>query len=224
MDGMVKWRIPAALWATLLLFAACGDRTADEAATAAPVAAEPDVDMPPATAPGAAATIQSGVSPTPPAAPALPTGPAPAPGTIGYGGFGPAAYGGTVESLRMAWGKELDGAPGEAGGCHQLRPAGGSGFSFMVEGDTFVRTDVRRDDLVAPGGGKVGMGAANILALYGDRVDARPHEYVDAARMLRIADPAGGKGVLVFETDAGGTVVAWRTGIAPQVDYVEGCS
>ncbi|HWI23748.1 MAG TPA: lectin, partial [Lysobacter sp.] len=33
-----------------------------------------------------------------------------------------------------------------------------------------------------------------------------------------------GKGVLVFETDAAGKVTAWRAGVPPQVDYVEGCS
>ncbi|TQC57293.1 lectin, partial [Pantoea dispersa] len=34
---------------------------------------------------------------------------------------------------------------------------------------------------------------------------------------------AGQSGVLVFETDAAGKVVAWRVGLPPQVDYVEGC-
>lgn len=60
----------------------------------------------------------------------------------------------------------------------------------------------------------------------GDRVEARPHRYTDG-EYLRISDPAGGAGVLVFETDGRGDdakVVAWRVGLAPQVDYVEGCS
>ena len=34
----------------------------------------------------------------------------------------------------------------------------------------------------------------------------------------------GGNGKLVFETDAAGKVSAWRAGVEPQVDYVEGCS
>jgi hypothetical protein len=29
---------------------------------------------------------------------------------------------------------------------------------------------------------------------------------------------------LVFETDAAGKATAWRVGLSPQVDYVEGCS
>ena len=41
------------------------------------------------------------------------------------------------------------------------------------------------------------------------------------------ADPAGGKGVLVFEVDGTGDdarATTWRIGLPPQVDYVEGCS
>ena len=68
--------------------------------------------------------------------------------------------------------------------------------------------------------------ATDIAKLYPGRFEARPHHYTDG-EYLRIPDPAGGTGVLVFETDGRGDdakVVAWRVGLAPQVDYVEGCS
>lgn len=209
-----------------VLAAGCGPRPVDHADVVPPATAAIDApveDVPPATVPDAAAMIASATAPTPPAAPG-PTGSAPAPGSIAYGGFGPASYGGSVESLRIAWGKDLDGAPSEPRGCHHLTPSGGSGLAFMVERGAFVRTDVSRADVEAPGGGRVGMTTADIQQRYGPRVDVRRHEYVDTARVLRVADPAGGNGVLVFETDADGTVAAWRTGIAPQVDYAEGCS
>lgn len=217
--GNDKWKAPVALWGSLLLFAACADRAVSdaqsptpagrEAAPVAPVATTAPDSTPPATAPSPAAA---------------PRGTAPAAAAVGYGGFGPAAYGGSVERLRMAWGKDLDGAASEPRGCHYLKPGGGDGIAFMVDNEAFVRTDVSRHDVDAPGGGRVGLRADAIRALYGAAVDARPHEVVDGARLLRIADPSGGPGVLVFETDANGVVVAWRTGIAPQVDYSEGCS
>jgi len=63
---------------------------------------------------------------------------------------------------------------------------------------------VRRDDVLAPGGGKVGMTRAQLAALY-PALEAEPHTYTDG-QYLRIADPAGGKGVLVFEVDGTGEV------------------
>jgi hypothetical protein len=157
---------------------------------------------------------------------------APAPGTITFQGFGPAAFGGSEEDVRMAWGGDLGNEfpPEEPNGCHYLIPqpvgAGGYRTAFMLEGGKFVRIDVRRDDVAAPGGGKVGMTKAQIEGLYPGRVEERPHKYSDGL-YLRITDAAGGPGVLVFETDAKGDaakVDEWRVGLPPQVDYVEGCS
>jgi len=97
-------------------------------------------------------------------------------------------------------------------------------FAFMVESDKFVRYDVGNDKEVAPGGGKVGMDAAQIRKLYGDRVEEQPHKYVEGGKVLRIKADAGSDNALVFEADATGKVTAWRVGQQPQVDYVEGCS
>ena len=35
---------------------------------------------------------------------------------------------------------------------------------------------------------------------------------------------AVGADLIVFETDAGGKVTEWHAGLAPQVDWIEGCS
>jgi hypothetical protein len=185
-------------------------------ADAAPlVQDQPLEEVPPATAsPEALGSLRVG---------------SPAEGTISFDGFGPARFGGSQEDVRIAWGGDLgDPQPSEPGGCYYLVPqpltAGGYRVAFMIEGDRFARIDIRADDVAAPGGGRVGMGIAEIEALYGGRVEQRPHKYVPDARYLRITDPAGGDGVLLFETDAQGRVDAWRVGVAPQVDYVEGCS
>ena len=195
--------------------AACQPRDAD--APTAPVD-NPAQDVPPATAPRRPTTSA--------AAPRVDEAGLPAAGAIGFGGFGPAAFGADPEALRMAWGKELEGQPQEPGGCHYLVPAGGPEvfrFGFMIEGGRFVRVDVDTADVTASGGGRVGMPRTELLRLYPE-AEAQPHKYVDGGQYLRIRDPQGGAGVLLFETDAQGRVTRWRLGVPPQIDYVEGCS
>lgn len=198
----------AALIAVAL--AGCGDRATPASEPAAPTTTTAPAPPPAADTPAAAADA----------------GMLPEADTITFTGFGPAAFGADEEHVRMAWGKDMEGAPSEPGGCYVLVPTPRAAppprFGFMFEGGKFARMDVRTDAIAAPGGGKVGMPASEILRLY-PKYEAMPHKYVEGARTLRTKDPAGGAGVLVFETDAKDVVVAWRVGVAPQVDYVEGC-
>lgn len=207
---------------TLLIVAlsACAGERADDGADTAPIASapadQPADDVPPATAP---------IPATPP-----PSGPAPAPadGAIGFAGFGPATFGADEEAVRKAWGKDIKAdVPGEPGGCYYLypqpRPQGSYGTGFMMENDKFARIDVDSADIVAPGGGRIGVTADVIRKLYAGRVEEQKHKYGDG-NYLRIKDSSGGPGVLVFETDDKGSVTKWRIGVPPQIDYVEGCS
>ncbi len=168
---------------------------------------EPAEDVPPATVADAAATLASRVA--------------------GFSGFGPVPFGAAAEALEQAWGGPLEGQPGDTpGACHYLfpqpRPALGYGTGFMIEDGRFVRVDVDDPAATAPGGGRIGMTAAQIEALYPGRVEARPHKYVEGARYLRVTGE-GSDAVLLFETDAAGRVQEWRIGLPPPVDYVEGC-
>lgn len=206
-----------------LAMAGCSGQRADDAAVdttavASAPADQPVGDVPPATAPPASAT-----QPTPP------TGAVPAAGAIGYAGFGPASFGANEEAVRMAWGKDIKAdTPSQPGGCYYLfpqpRPQGGYGIGFMIEGDKFSRIDVDSADIVAPGGGRVGMSAEEIRTRYANRIEEQNHKYVEGGKTLRIKDSAGGNGVLLFATDAAGKVTEWRIGVPPQVDYVESCS
>ena len=215
----------AILAATVAALCACGaQRDAAETpsqavADAEPVAQPPPLDQPPHDVPPATASDEALGS--------LRVD-APAEGTITFAGFGPAAFGANDEAVRQAWGGDLgDGQPSEPGGCYYLipQPVGTAGYrtAFMVEGDRFARIDVRDASVTAPGGAKVGMTADDVRALY-PKVEAQPHKYDPAGQVLRVADPAGGKGVLVLELDKDGRVDEWRVGVPPQVDYVEGCS
>ena len=153
----------------------------------------------------------------------------PAEGTVGFEGFGPARFGDSAEAVRQAWGGDLgDAQPSEPGGCHYLipQPLGSEGYrtAFMIEGDRFVRMDVRDAAVTAPGGAKLGMTGDQVRALYRGRVEELPHKYDPEGRVLRVTAPEGGSGVLVLELDGDGRVDEWRVGMPPQVDYVEGCS
>ena len=208
-------------------FSACGTQR-DDAATA-PSA----VDAAPPPAPSTPADATGGPPDSAAAAAAgQATGSlrvdAPAEGTIGFAGFGPAQFGASAEAVRQAWGGDLgDAQPSEPGGCHYLipQPLGSEGYrtAFMIEGDRFVRVDVRDASVTAPGGAKLGMTGDEVRALYQGRVEEQPHKYDPQGKVLRVAAPDGG-GVLVLELDAAGRVDEWRVGVPPQVDYVEGCS
>lgn len=196
----------AMLLVPLLLLAACTGAPEPPAGDAAapaleqPVPDQPEEDIPPATAPS--------------------------PGPARFDGYAAMRFGMTEDEARAAVDGALQGAtggPSEA--CHYVNPGWDDApqyTAFMFEGGRFVRYDVGNDRDVAPGGGRRGMTADEIRALYPGRVQAGPHKYTDG-QYLRIED-TDGDGVLVFETDADGRVTEWRVGLAPQADYVEGCS
>ena len=209
--------LDACLLAFALFLASCSQAPGDvalEAHAPDPVASdvdpaldEPVEDVPPATAPHAASAL--------------------APLAADFSGFGPVPFGAEAEALKLAWGGPLEGGQDvEAGACHYLfpqpRPAQGYGTGFMIEGGRFVRVDVDDPAATAPGGGRIGMPATEIDALYPGRVERQPHKYVEGASYLRI-NREGSDAVLLFETDAQGVVTEWRIGVPPQVDYVEGC-
>jgi hypothetical protein len=200
---------------------AAGDMAAD-AGPDAPVEAlagsdfdldQPDENIPPATAPAGVAMPLPGL---------------PMPGSITFAGFGPAAFGAGAEAVRQAWGGALRALPDDAEPCHYLSPPveADSGYqvAFMIEDGRFVRIDIASPRVAAPGGGRVGMRADQVEGLYPGMLERQPHKYVEGGHYLRIRDPDGGPGVLLFEADAAGLVGEWRIGLPPQVDYVEGCS
>jgi len=194
--------------AVLALCACNGDRTAggDQAASAT---SAPAIESP------AAATAPPPVAPA-----AVVTTPA------RFDGYAGLRFGMTAAEARRAWDGTLKPVPDDREACYYLTPLSArvpADFALMIENDRFVRYDIGTADQTAPGGGKVGMDVARIEQLYAGRVEQRPHKYVEGGQYLRIRDPAG-DGVLVFETDAGGKVTRWRAGLAPQVDYIEGCA
>ena len=77
--------------------------------------------------------------------------------------------------------------------------------------------------IVAPGGGRVGMSLGELQQLYPERADLGPDKYDPQAQHLRVRPEQEGHGIIDFALGADGKVSAWRVGLPPQVDYVEGC-
>ena len=206
--SILSWPCASALLLSLAL-SACGDRAAGDATTQAaappPANDQPAEDVPPATAP----------TPLTPAANAL----------ARMDGYGDLRLGMGAEEARKKLGPDATGKADEAGGCYYLVPRSkAQAPAFMIEGETLVRYENHSDaGLGAPGGGRIGMSADEIRALYPGRVEEQPHKYTDDGQYWRIKDATGGAGVLLFEV-IDGKVTDWRVGLAPQVDYVEGCS
>ena len=175
---------------------------------------QPAADVPPAIAPAPVDPVVPGDVPMPET------------GQARYDGYGDMRFGMSAEAATTAWGGELTRLGGEADTCYYLTPkwvAVPSDFAFMIENDKFVRYGIGTDKEAAPGGGKVGMSATQVYDLYAGRVEERPHKYVEGGKNLRIQSEDGAS-ALIFEIDAAGKVTAWRAGVPPQVDYVEGCS
>ncbi|MFC5577073.1 lectin [Lysobacter niabensis] len=194
---------------------------AEPGATAPPAASQGTTPTPPAAGTDAPA-------PTPtPAEPATPPASDPGDSQARFDGYGNLHLGMAAADMEKAWGGELNRLGGAQDPCYFMTPKWvkvPAEFAFMIEDGKFVRYSSERARQVAPGGGRIGMTTAEIGALYKDRIETRPHKYVDGAHYLRIKDAGGGNGVLVFETDPAGKVTEWRVGLPPQVDYVEGCS
>lgn len=188
-----------------------------------PEAPAPDAASPAAEAP--AADAAASVPET--ATPAIPETAPPSDTQASFTGYGDMKLGSTVDEAKAAWGGELNGKPSEGSTCYYLTPKWvkkPSDFSFMAEDGKFVRYDVGTDKEAAPGGGKVGMTTEELQKLYSNALQSSPHKYVEGGRYLSVAASGVAPSKLVFETDAAGKVTAWRVGLTPQVDYVEGCS
>lgn len=185
-----------------------------QSATApAPVDDQPAQDVPPATAPDASAAH----------------GPDGDRGMARFDGYGDIRFGTAAADMETAWGGELKSEGKDFNEtCYFMSPKWAktpAAFNFMIGDGKFVRFGTDDASFIAPGGGKIGMTKAEIEARYGTVV-AEPHHYTDG-EYLRIKDPAGGNGVLIFETDGkAGTakVTEWRVGTEPHVGFVEGCA
>lgn len=139
--------------------------------------------------------------------------------------FGPVEIGWTVAQLNAALGDSLKPTYEISDQCDQLAPAAfPSGTSVMVLGDTLVRVDVYDPGILTPEGTGVGDTEAHLLEVYGSRAVVTPHKYSGPeGHYVTVPDGKDPRRMTIFETD-GISVLNYRAGIAPGVEYVEGCA
>lgn len=218
----MKSTLPLSLVLTL---AVCACKPAEAPAPAAP----------PASAAQDSTTVDSAASSTTPSEPAasaaLPATAAPTSANdplqqASLSGYGDMKLGSSSGEAKQAWGGELKALGAESEPCHYLVPKwakDGKQLAFMIEQGKFVRYETSVDKETAPGGGKVGMGEAELKQLY-PNLQSTPHKYDPNGRYLSTTTDGASPTKLVFEVDGQGKVTEWRVGLLPQADYVEGCS
>jgi len=204
-----------ALAALPLMLAACGnrDRSAEQPAEASTAAALQQTQAMLASAPLAKPAVSSSSARS-----------AQMPRAT-YAGYAGLRFGTDEAAFRKQWeGTLSEGAPAPGSTCKQWTPMQGAkpegDVRFMFEGGRFVRYDVTAGDRTAPGGGKIGMSAEQIMALY-PSAQRQPQKYDPDAFELRAVGDEGA--AVLFELGKDGKVTRWRVGLPPQIDYVEGC-
>ena len=107
--------------------------------------------------------------------------------------------------------------------CDWVRPdAAPDSMLFMVVSGQLVRVDVTGGNTATSQGARVGDTENRIRSLY-PAATRGPHKYTDGAYLTVTSGGADSTSKIIFETD-GERVTRYRAGIAPPVDYVEGCS
>jgi hypothetical protein len=142
----------------------------------------------------------------------------------GFGEIGPIRLGMSQAQMQDAIGATL--SPGyvlseDERQCYYLRAEGRfSGIGFMMNNDRLVRYDVWESAIRTRAGVGIGNTRDEVAASYDQQIQVLPHKYTDGS-YVTVTD--GNDIKLLFETDASGKVEQYRSGRAPEVDYVEGC-
>lgn len=145
-------------------------------------------------------------------------------------GLGALRIGMSLGAVRDALGDRaasLEGLePNSVDNCSYLRSRAlppGIGLMFMQGRLVRIDVDEGGDTRTASGIG-IGSTEDDVRRVYGNRISAEPHKYIDGHYLIYtpIDDPDRGLSMR-FETD-GRVVITYRTGRADAVQLVEGCA
>lgn len=149
--------------------------------------------------------------------------------TVTERGYGPVRAGMTLAEARSAIGDTMSIPAPTDSICDHVTPAFATGVEpsmlFMIEQGRIARVEVRDSSVATLAGARVGDARSRIETLYPGRVRVEPHKYTDGNYLIvPLGRGADSLFRLVFETDEKGKVVTFRSGLYPQVQWVEGCS
>ena len=97
------------------------------------------------------------------------------------------------------------------------------GLALMVAGGRLVRIDIQDAAYRTRSGAHVGMGEAEIRALYGRAMRVQPHPYEGPEGHYLVYRAASEPYGMIVETD-GRTAQSLRVGLWENVQWIEGCS
>ena len=108
-------------------------------------------------------------------------------------------------------------------GCWYLRYEGADSFALMIIDNRVARIELgKKSRLHTLAGARIGTSEDELKQMYGARLEAQPHKYVEGGHNYVLRSGAGTEG-LRFEVYAGVVQVA-QAGPWEHLNYVEGCS
>jgi hypothetical protein len=166
-------------------------------------------------------------APSSSASPSAPSASAPAATSRGVtpNGYGAVRVGASVEELSAAIGTPVPkGAKTQDAGCrYVVLNSLPKGMRLMLVNDSVARIEVAAAGVRTAEGAAVGDAEPTLLATYGARAVVSPHKYTGPmGHYVTVAAENDTLYRIIFETD-GRTVLRYRAGRRPEVDYVEGC-
>jgi hypothetical protein len=145
-------------------------------------------------------------------------------------GLGPVRIGMSLTEASAAAGVAIRLHPGESGGldCAYARAEGLDEMAFMVVGGKIVRIDVGilgTDRVRTLSGIGKGSTETEVMKTYSGQIRVEPHHYVEGAHNLVYVpnDAASRPYSMIFEA-VDGRVTTFRSGLADEVSWMEGCS
>lgn len=142
-------------------------------------------------------------------------------------GIGPLQIGMTLEEATDALGIPLVPLGSNMGGdCAYYQPDSVSqALGLMVVDNRVIRVDVwPGSSLSTVSGAKIGSTIQELEEMYPGQIEANPNPYTQGEFLtLTPSDPELALYRLVFETDADGKVVQYRSGQFPAVTWPDGC-
>jgi hypothetical protein len=144
--------------------------------------------------------------------------------------YGPITFGAPIEAVNAALGDTLQAIFGDSKTCTQLvssKLPRGISLMFLrdrVDGPVFVeRVNVERSGVRTAEGAQVGDAESAIADMYKGRVRIEPQTNGGPrGRYLVTTTPGDTMHQIIFETD-GRSVLRYRAGRRPAVDFIEGC-
>jgi hypothetical protein len=154
------------------------------------------------------------------------SGDAPAVGkwTITQTGIGPVRAGMTLTEANAKLGNILETTGPLQPSCDYVKPATKTpDVLFMIVNDHVRRIDVRDSTITTENGARIGISEDSLLKLYHKRFAIGAHKYTNGHYIVIRPEVPTDSFRIVFET-GDGKVTTFRSGLEPQVEWVEGCS